>query len=187
MPAYYLIDDREKVIIPATPEMLDDRRRIESSTRRFVPAYSSEVQRYLRMGYKLKNPYVGFRKLSRQLARKGVDDPKALAAWIGRRKYGHEQFQRMAAEGRRAQNPGRYMLTFHDGRGEFIEAWFSPSLEDLAKKTSRQDDPEVRKWVLWRHGKPLSSGKFSRSSDWMAALRSGKVTWLPKKFRGFDA
>ena len=42
-----------------------------------------------------------FSKLSGKLKRKGVRNPKALAAWIGRKKYGKAKFQRMAARGRR--------------------------------------------------------------------------------------
>lgn len=33
--------------------------------------------------------------------RRRVRRPRGLAAWIGRRKYGKERFQRMAARGRR--------------------------------------------------------------------------------------
>lgn len=39
-------------------------------------------------------------KLVKSLAAKGVDDPKALAASIGRKKLGKEEFQRRAAVGR---------------------------------------------------------------------------------------
>lgn len=43
-----------------------------------------------------------FEKLSAKLAAKGARNPKALAAWIGRKKYGKTKFQEMAARGRRA-------------------------------------------------------------------------------------
>jgi len=43
-----------------------------------------------------------FRSLKAKLGRKrGVRTPGALAAWIGRRKYGRAGFQAMAAKGRR--------------------------------------------------------------------------------------
>lgn len=42
-----------------------------------------------------------FRNLARALRARGVRNPEALAAWIGRRKYGAERFARMAAAGRR--------------------------------------------------------------------------------------
>lgn len=42
-----------------------------------------------------------FRRLVAKLKRKGVKNPKALAAWIGRRKFGKKRFQQLAARGRR--------------------------------------------------------------------------------------
>lgn len=43
-----------------------------------------------------------FARLSRKLSRrKGVRDPDALAASIGRKKYGKKKFQEKAAAGRR--------------------------------------------------------------------------------------
>lgn len=42
-----------------------------------------------------------FKALSSKLARKGVRDPDALAAAIGRKKYGKAKFQKLAAAGRK--------------------------------------------------------------------------------------
>ena len=42
-----------------------------------------------------------FRSLTRKLSRKGVKNPRALAAYIGRKKYGKSRFQKLAARGRR--------------------------------------------------------------------------------------
>jgi hypothetical protein len=42
-----------------------------------------------------------FSKLATQLKKEGADDPKALAAWIGRKKLSKEKFQSLAAKGRR--------------------------------------------------------------------------------------
>jgi len=42
-----------------------------------------------------------FTALKRKLARRGVKNPGALAAWIGRRKYGKRRFQKLAAAGRK--------------------------------------------------------------------------------------
>lgn len=44
--------------------------------------------------------YMGFKKLTEQLRRKGVKDPEALASWIGRKKYGEKRFQQMAKKGK---------------------------------------------------------------------------------------
>ena len=42
-----------------------------------------------------------FKKLKGKLAKKGVHDPGALAASIGRKKYGGKKFAKMAAKGKR--------------------------------------------------------------------------------------
>jgi hypothetical protein len=41
-----------------------------------------------------------FSALKGSLAKKGAADPSALAAYIGRRKFGNKKFQAMAAAGR---------------------------------------------------------------------------------------
>jgi len=43
-----------------------------------------------------------YAKLVTKLKKKGAEDPKALAAFIGRKKLGADEFQRRAAAGRRA-------------------------------------------------------------------------------------
>lgn len=50
---------------------------------------------------------IGFRRLKRQLARKGVRNPAALAAHIGRKKYGRKGMARKAAAGRRRKSRKR--------------------------------------------------------------------------------
>lgn len=45
-----------------------------------------------------------FKKLVAELRKKDVEDPKALAAAIGRKKYGKEAFQKMAAKGRKRKS-----------------------------------------------------------------------------------
>jgi len=41
-----------------------------------------------------------FKKLVAALKKRGAKNPKALAAWIGRKKYGKKRFQKMSAKGR---------------------------------------------------------------------------------------
>ena len=44
-----------------------------------------------------------FKRLKKTLGkRKGVKDPGALAAWIGRKKFGKKKMARMSAAGRRS-------------------------------------------------------------------------------------
>lgn len=42
-----------------------------------------------------------FKKLTTKLRKKGAKDPKALAAHIGRKKYGAPKMKKLAAAGRR--------------------------------------------------------------------------------------
>jgi len=42
-----------------------------------------------------------FQKLKKELSKEGVKNPGALAASIGRKKYGKKKFQQMAAKGRK--------------------------------------------------------------------------------------
>ena len=185
MPGYYLIDGRQKTITPVSQEVYEERSRIESSARRIVPAYSSEIRRYLKMGYRLTNPYMGFKKLVAALKRKGVDDPKALAAWIGRRKYGKERFQQMAAAGRR--NPAQelpYMVTLHDGRGKLVEAAHAASIADAARYASRADAVSTGHFALWREGRQIAGGKFRSGMGedyWAEQFTRGGVKWKPRK------
>lgn len=45
--------------------------------------------------------YMGFTKTTKALASKGAKNPEALAAYIGRKKYGKEKFQAAAAAGKK--------------------------------------------------------------------------------------
>lgn len=48
-----------------------------------------------------------FDRLVQELEARGADSPRALAAVIGRRKYGKKRFAQMAAEGRRRARNAR--------------------------------------------------------------------------------
>lgn len=54
-----------------------------------------------------KKPPLGtgerFQMLTHEVAQKGAEDPKALAAYIGRKKYGKEKFQKLAAAGKKGK------------------------------------------------------------------------------------
>jgi len=45
-----------------------------------------------------------FKQLSSKLKRRGVEDSDALAAWIGRKKYGKRRFQELAQKGRKRKS-----------------------------------------------------------------------------------
>jgi hypothetical protein len=61
--------------------------------------YPARAQQILDASKLTKNPYLGFKKLTKSLAAKGskgIKDAKTLAASIGRKKYGKKAFQAMA-------------------------------------------------------------------------------------------
>tara|TARA_R110000824_G_scaffold284670_1_gene472916 strand:+ start:481 stop:717 length:237 start_codon:yes stop_codon:yes gene_type:complete len=63
----------------------------------------------LKRGSKIKKkPKLGtgkrFKQLSSKLKKKGAKDPKALAAWIGRKKYGPKKFAKLSAKGRKRRS-----------------------------------------------------------------------------------
>ena len=45
-----------------------------------------------------------FKQLSSKLKKKGAKDPKALAAWIGRKKYGPKKFAKLSAKGKKRRS-----------------------------------------------------------------------------------
>ena len=42
-----------------------------------------------------------FRALTKQFAKKGAEDPSALAAFVGRKKFGTERFQKLSVAGKK--------------------------------------------------------------------------------------
>lgn len=48
-----------------------------------------------------------FKALKKKLAKKGVRDPGALAADIGRKKHGKAKFQKLAAAGRKTSGSSK--------------------------------------------------------------------------------
>jgi hypothetical protein len=63
------------------------------------------------MARKRRKPKLGsgarFRSLSKSLKRKGVRNPNALAASIGRKKYGKKKFAKLSAAGRKRRSRRR--------------------------------------------------------------------------------
>lgn len=82
-----------------------------------------------------------FAALKRKLGRReDVEDPGALAAYIGRRKYGKKRFQRMAAAGK---------------------SWSDPELAEALAKTGRYDP------VRGRASGPSTGGRpYSPNREW---------------------
>jgi len=69
---------------------------------------SSVRQQIMKPKNKKKKPKLGtgkrFKNLSSKLKKKGVKNPKALAAWIGRKKYGNKKMSAMATKGKKRRS-----------------------------------------------------------------------------------
>ena len=66
---------------------------------RASPYYTASLMTIDEAHEKLEKAYIGHKKLTAELGKKkGVKTPGALASWIGRRKYGKEKYQEMAAK-----------------------------------------------------------------------------------------
>ena len=74
---------------------------------KYIKRNSSKARKRKGVSYKAvgKKPKLGsgkrFKALTAALKKKGVKNPKALAAWIGRKKLGKKRFQSLAAKGRK--------------------------------------------------------------------------------------
>ena len=69
---------------------------------------ASVRQQIMKPGNKKKKPKLGsgkrFKQLTSKLKKKGAKNPKALAAFIGRKKYGKKKMAAMAAKGRKRRS-----------------------------------------------------------------------------------
>jgi hypothetical protein len=69
---------------------------------------ASARQQIMKPGKKDKKPKLGtgkrFKNLSSKLKKEGVKNPKALAAWIGRKKYGKKKMSKMATKGKKRRS-----------------------------------------------------------------------------------
>jgi len=80
---------------------------------RYVKVKSKRARKRKGTSYKAvgKKPKLGsgkrFSALEKVLAKKGVRNPKAVAAYIGRRKYGKKKFQALAVAGRKRKKRKR--------------------------------------------------------------------------------
>jgi len=69
---------------------------------------ASAKEQIMKTGNKKKKPKLGsgkrFKQLTSKLKKKGAKDPKALAAYIGRKKYGNKKMSAMASKGRKRRS-----------------------------------------------------------------------------------
>ena len=68
----------------------------------------ASVRKEIMKAPKKRKPKLGsgkrFKQLTSQLKKRGAKSPKALAAWIGRKKYGKKKMTKMATKGRKRRS-----------------------------------------------------------------------------------
>jgi len=120
---------------------------------------------------KLMEKYMGFEKLEKSLAARGdVKDPGAVAASIGRKKYGKAKFQKAAAKGHKLgeQNMG-------PGTGGMEEDTMMekapPGMEDMVLKLKKQYPGHPEKafataWMIYnkKHGKTEEASEITEEN-----------------------
>jgi hypothetical protein len=71
-------------------------KKVEIASGLFLPSLSMKEE-----AEQVDEKYMGFEKVKAAVAAKGASNPAALAAYIGRKKYGKKKFQAMAVAGKK--------------------------------------------------------------------------------------
>jgi hypothetical protein len=146
--------------------------------------YKKQDQKVYESEEELDEKYMGFKKLKASIAAKGgVRDPGAVAAAIGRKKYGKEKFQAAAAKGKKL---GEEAECNHSGKGTRCEMHGDAACPG----TEPKDIPKAGQKVLLDKKKTVDEASQYRSTYGMgkrgwASSKAGKVTFqdlhpLPK-------
>lgn len=118
--------------------------------------------------------YLGFEKLEKEIAKRpGVRDPAAVAAAIGRKKYGKERFQKAAAAGRKLGE------TYHEE--DLDEKWDKPtkvSPEEKGKYAGKTKAELLKSYNALKARGPHKKGspEYGRMRELAFAIRA-KTGW----------
>lgn len=114
-----------------------------------------------RVEQQLAEKYMGFKKTAAAVAKGGsADDPEAVAASIGRKKYGKEKFQKAAAAGKKL------------GEGEYNEDMLSPGQKKIAKMSPPPGKIDANDLAALRAGKK----KKAEGNAFSGAVAKAKAT-----------
>lgn len=107
MDYYKLKSKRSDALASMASHRKDSDKTSPDSDYRFAKQQSKDFRKaYKKMEVKeeessIDEKYMGFQKTEKALAAKGAKNPSALAAWIGRKKYGKTKFQAAAAKSKK--------------------------------------------------------------------------------------
>jgi len=102
-----------------------------------------------------------FASLTRSLRARGSRNPRALAAWIGRRKWGSKRFAKLASAGRRRRSLRR----------------------NSRRRGSVRRNSRPMKYRAWISGSPGTAHEFTASSagEALSLAERRAVTWWPSE------
>lgn len=126
----------------------------------------------------LEEKYMGFKKLKKSLAAKGAKSPGALAAWIGRKKYGKGKFQSAAAKGKKL---GEETECNHSGKGVHCEMHGDADCsgsepKDMPKKGQKVLNDGKKKDVAEGRVEDVAHKKMTKQLSAIAASSNKPVT-----------
>lgn len=118
--------------------------------------------------------YMGFQKTKQALAAKGAKDPAALAAWIGRKKYGKTKFQAAAAAGKKL---GENATCNHTTEGNMCEVHGKaacPTEDDVNMQSKPKKDAKGRQYLADKK-KCMDEGRIEQDAERRAAKKLSDI------------
>lgn len=145
---------------------------------------AAEKAGHIKEDAELDEKYMGAEKLASSLAAKGAKDPKALAAWIGRKKYGKEAFQKAAAKGEKMSEEAKLDEELKGGQHR-IDVNKNGKLDaaDFKKLRTMKKKPDGTLHNCATHVEHAVYGKGECIKEEHAAPdEAGNIAWYTVKF-----
>ena len=126
--------------------------------------------------------YMGFAKLKASIAaRGGARDPAAVAAAIGRKKYGKEKFQAMAAAGKRHANE-EFEQIDEQSPAEIKAKYYHDQFDKVKPvKAYDKEGKLVGQYRSMAHAKQMKPGHTYKMAEEVVTEAEGKVAVTPKE------
>lgn len=135
-----------------------------------VDAKGSVLEGVQKVESQLQEKYMGFKKVEKEIAKRGdVKDPAAVAASIGRKKYGKAAFQKAAAAGKKL---GEEEMQEVAAPGQ--EDWIKKNKERFIKQYGKDKGMSVLYATAWKRSKKDESAHGPDKADIPAAIRKQK-------------
>jgi len=135
----------------------------------------------------LDEKYMGFHALKGHLTQTGAKSPAALAAWIGREKYGKEKFQAAAAKGKKLGevhvHNNMSETCSHTNEGTYCEMHGTkacPSEDDVNMQKKSKKDSKGREYLTDKK-KTMEEGRIEDDAQRRAAKELSAIAAASNK------